>query len=282
MATATVLGTVQDGGFPHAGCVCDRCEQARRRPGRSRRVACLGLVDGSDGFLVDATPDLPRQLPALPHLAGILLTHAHMGHVAGLLWLGKEAMAVRDLPVWLGPRLHTHLSRNEPWATMIREGGLAPRIIEPGVEFSPSPGLVVAAVPVPHRGEWSETWAFRVAGGSRTLLWLPDIDRFEPGLLERLLHGVDLAFLDGTFWSDDELPGRNLAEIPHPRIAVTARELASLRPSAAVSFVHMNHSNPCLDPDSAESIELARIYDRAGLVPVGETPVAGEDLELAI
>lgn len=277
---AIVLGTAQDGGFPHAGCRCARCQGARADPRLARRVACLGLVAGGGGFLVDATPDLPRQLEALPRLSGILLTHAHMGHVAGLLYLGREAMAVRRLPVWAPAGLHAHLARHEPWATLVTAGHVEPRIVEPGRPEQIAPGLEIEGIPVVHRAEWSETVAYRIRGPNRSILWLPDVDRFADGDLERLLDGVDVAFLDGTFFSDDELPGRNLAEIPHPRIRDTAERLAELRPSAAVSFVHLNHSNPCLDPASPESKWLADIFRRAGLRTPGDSPIAPDGLAL--
>lgn len=283
MRKAIILGTAQDGGYPHAGCVSSCCESARRDAARARRVACLGLVADGEGFLVDATPDLPRQVHALPRLSGLLLTHAHMGHIAGLLWLGREAMSVRKLPLFVGPRLlYEHLEENEPWATLLANGHLVPRVVEAGVPFEPAPGLSVTGIPVPHRGEWSETFAFRIEGPDRTLLWLPDIDRFPDGSLEAWLDGVDLAFLDGTFWSASELTGRCPSEVPHPALSETVRRLAKLRPEAAVSFVHLNHTNPCLDPASGETAELATIYREAGLTPADGAPIATEGTELSL
>lgn len=283
MRKAIILGTAQDGGYPHAGCVSACCEGARTDAARVRRVACLGLVADGEGFLVDATPDLPRQVHALPRLSGILLTHAHMGHIAGLLWLGREAMSVRKLPLFVGPRLlYEHLEENEPWATLLANGHVVPRVVEAEKPFEPAPGLSVTAIAVPHRGEWSETFAYRISGPDRTILWLPDIDRFPEGALETWLEGVDLAFLDGTFWSAAELTGRNPAEVPHPALHDTARRLAGLRPRAAVSFVHLNHTNPCLDPASAEAAELAGIYREAGLRSADSAPIAAEGTELSL
>ena len=232
-------------------------------------MVCLGLVDGGGrGFLVDATPDLPTQVESLPALDGLYLTHAHMGHVAGLLWLGKEAMAVRDLTVRAGPRMLEHLEGNEPWATLFGDGHLTPG--------EPDTDLDVEPVEVPHRAEWSETFGFRIRGRSRTLLWLPDIDRFEEGALGSLLDGVDVAYLDGTFWSPDELPGRDLAKIPHPPVRETADALARLRPRARIAFVHLNHSNPLVDPGSEEARLPAARLGGAGIEPAGDAFVARE------
>ncbi len=92
---AVLLGTAQDGGVPQAGCHCALCTRARTHPTRRQWVACLGLVDRAacQSWLIDATPDLPEPLSALHilapdcPLAGIALTHAHVGHYAGLIHL---------------------------------------------------------------------------------------------------------------------------------------------------------------------------------------------------
>lgn len=246
-----VLGTAQDGGLPQPGCRCDNCQAARSDPARAARVACLGILDGKGhGWLVDATPDFRTQVEELPELSGILLTHAHMGHVAGLLWLGKEAMAVRALPLWAGPRLLAHLAGNEPWASLFRDRHLAPETLRSGEPVELAPGLTATPVEVPHRGEWSETFAFRVSGRRRTVLWCPDIDELTAESLPRLLDGVDVAFLDGTFWDGGELPGRDLSEIPHPFIRDTLHLLIRGRIGQDVRFVHLNHTNPLWDPDA--------------------------------
>jgi pyrroloquinoline quinone biosynthesis protein B len=79
---------------------------------------------------------------------------------------------------------------------------------------------------------------------------VPDVDAWErePGLLERLLEGVDVAYLDGTFYDGGELPERNLAEIRHPLMVRTMERLADVarkRPGA-IRFLHLNHTNPVL------------------------------------
>lgn len=280
---AILLGTAQDGGFPHAGCRCDRCSRARFDVTVARRIACLGLVSGDGrGFLIDATPDLPEQVAALPDLSGLLLTHAHMGHIAGLLWLGTEAMAVEGRPLFAGPRLVEFLAGNEPWATLIRDGRLVPEVLDPHAAFDLAADLAVTPVPVPHRAEWSETFGFRIRGPERTLLWLPDIDRFDDGALASLLDGVDAALIDGTFLGPDELPGRDLTKIPHPFVSDTLDRLAELRPAAAVSFVHLNHSNPLILPDSAERREFEERFRAAGLTPSTAAPIAADGEELPL
>jgi pyrroloquinoline quinone biosynthesis protein B len=94
------------------------------------------------------------------------------------------------------------------------------------------------------------------------VLFVPDIDAWErvPGLLQQLLGGVDVAYLDGTFFDGSELPERNLAEIPHPLMTHTMEllaEQARARPGA-LRFLHMNHTNPALHDSAVRSrIEAA-------------------------
>lgn len=280
---ALVLGTAQDGGFPHAGCVCEHCDAARRDPTLARRVACLGLVS-EDGrsFLVDATPDIGSQVLDLPRFSGLLLTHAHMGHVAGLLQLGKEAMAVKKLPVFLGERLRSHLTQNEPWASLFRDEHLVPYPIANEDRFDLASGLSMTVVEVPHRAEWSETFAFRVTGPERTLLYLPDIDFLTADSLSALLEGVDLALIDGTFYAGDELKERDMSEVPHPLVEETMALMETFPFKAAVSFTHLNHSNPLVLESSDASRELGRGYALAGVRPATAGPVARDGEALAL
>ena len=88
-----VLGIAQDGGIPHLGCQQERCVRARDGRGSVEKVASLGLVNRATGaaYLFDATPDFPAQVHALTGGAapdGIFLTHAHIGHYTGLIYLG--------------------------------------------------------------------------------------------------------------------------------------------------------------------------------------------------
>ena len=112
--TVLVLGTAQDGGIPQAGCVCARCVRARKDPSSARLVASIAIVNETEGrvYLIDAGPDIKEQLDrigrAFPLLRrpprrpvdAILLTHAHMGHIVGLLQFGREAIAPRALPLF--------------------------------------------------------------------------------------------------------------------------------------------------------------------------------------
>lgn len=254
---AVVLGIAQDGGVPHIGCRQDLCVAARSDPARRQRVASLGLVDGDARFLIDATPDLPSQVESLwagqapPErrrpLAGILLTHAHVGHYAGLLYLGREALGADHVPVYATPRTARFLRGNAPWSELVARGHVVLHELEPGREHALTPRLRVTPVAVPHRDELSDTVAYVVRGPARSVLYVPDIDKWQrwDRTLADAVAAVDAALLDGTFLDAAEIPGRSQADIPHP----LARETGSLLPlalRARVRLIHLNHTNRLL------------------------------------
>ena len=249
---AVVLGIAQDGGVPHLGCRQKLCVEARRDPSKRRRVASLGLVDTIAGkrFVIDATPDFAEQVARLGALPdGILLTHAHIGHYLGLAQLGREVLNAREMPVYCTSSMARFLRENGPWKRLVTLGNIAIHEIEPDREFALTDSLRVTALRVPHRDEDSDTVAYLVAGPSRKLLWLPDIDKWEKWdrRVEDLVRETDIAFLDGTFSSAGEIPGRSLAEIPHPLVPETVARLSEASvPSPKVFFVHLNHTNRLL------------------------------------
>ncbi len=248
---AVVLGIAQDGGVPHVGCRQKLCVEARRDPSKRRHVASLGLIDRTSGkrFLIDATPDFELQVSRLGGLPdGILLTHAHIGHYLGLALLGREVANAGGMPVFCTPSMAKFLRENRPWSRLVLLGNIAIHEIEPDREFTLTDSLRATALRVPHRDEDSDTVAYVVAGPSRKLLWLPDIDKWEKWdrRIEDVLRTVDAAFVDGTFFSADEIPGRSIAEIPHPLVPETVSRLRNEGLAAGVFFVHLNHTNRLL------------------------------------
>jgi pyrroloquinoline quinone biosynthesis protein B len=106
---------------------------------------------------------------------------------------------------------------------------------------------------VPHRGPWSETVGLEIRGPRKRALYVPDLDDFTPDHdpLDWIAD-VDRLYIDATFFSDDEIPWRDAAQVPHPRVEATLRRFSGLPPSerAKVRFIHLNHTNPLLDPTS--------------------------------
>ena len=65
---------------------------------------------------------------------------------------------------------------------------------------------------------------------------------------------MDIALLDGTFYKNGELPGRDMREVPHPFVEESIQRFSSL-PSTEKSkivFIHFNHTNPLLKKESVE------------------------------
>ena len=272
-----VLGRAQDGGLPHLGCERACCVLARRS-GRVETPACLGIRDLATGrlLLVEATPAIEQQVGMLHEFTktsdrgrspvdGILLTHAHIGHYAGLIQLGREVASTPSTPVWTTPRFADYLRTNGPWSQLVDLKQIELREITPGTTdgttsataFEPLPGLRVEAFLVPHRDEFSDTVAFKFHGPERTVLFCPDVDRWDAheGLLDALLDGVDVAYVDATFYDGRELPGRNILEVPHPPMVRTMELLEEVgrETPGRVRFIHLNHTNPALNRDDLQA-----------------------------
>jgi pyrroloquinoline quinone biosynthesis protein B len=260
-----VLGIAQDGGSPQAGCRKKCCTA-----GRAANVASLALVDPASRrwWLFDATPDfraqwarMTRAAPACT-LAGVFLTHAHIGHYTGLAHLGREVMGARAVPVWAMPRMREFLATNGPWDQLVRLRNIELRPLAADSAIALGDSLAVTPFAVPHRDEYSETVGFRIAGPRGAIAFLPDIDKWErwDRRIEDVLDDVTVAYLDATFFDGTELPGRNMSEIPHPFVVESLQRFAPL-PAATrsrVRFIHLNHTNPALVPGSGERLRIER------------------------
>jgi pyrroloquinoline quinone biosynthesis protein B len=272
-----VLGVAQDGGVPQAG---SPGHPGWSDPGRRRLVVSLGLVDPatSERWMFEATPDFRRQLQRLdavhpvedrPGLSGIFLTHAHIGHYTGLMFLGHESMGASGVPVYAMPRMGEFLAGNGPWSQLVAYENIALRPLVAGVPVRLNDRLTVTPFLVPHRQEFSEVVGFRIDGPRRSALFIPDIDGWEEWdaegtRIEDMLADVDIAFLDATFYAEGEIPGRDMSGFPHPFITHSMERFGPL-PSAVrgrVRFIHLNHTNPALwaESEARRSIEAAGFH----------------------
>ena len=270
-----VLGTVQDGGLPHAGCACSHCERARNDRDDARLIASLAILlpNPREVHLIDATPDLRRQLDrARPHrpssaagldrspVDGVFLTHAHWGHYTGLGFFGFEAIHARGLPVHCSPTMAEFLALNGPWSQLVEFGNIQLLPFEIGRSIALGQGVSVGPIQVPHRDEYADTVGFVIEGPGRRVLYVPDTDSWPawtPPLTE-MIAGIDVAILDGTFYSADELPGRDVSSIGHPLITDTMDLLERLvrERGLSVYFTHLNHSNPALFAETPARREI--------------------------
>lgn len=282
-----VLGIAQDGGVPQAGTK----EHAGWDDSTARRqVVSLALIDpeSSERWLFEATPDLREQLHRLdtvfpvagkPGLAGVFLTHAHMGHYTGLMFFGHESMGASAVPVYAMPAMREYLSTNGPWDQLVRYRNIELMELADETPVRLNGRLVVTPFLVPHRQEYTEVVGYRIDGPSRSVLFIPDIDSWEEfdragTRIEDLIAGVDVAYLDASFFANGEIPGRDMSGFPHPFITHSMDRFADLVAGerTKVRFIHLNHTNPALRADSEarrtirrNGFRVAEEMERVGL-----------------
>jgi len=118
---------------------------------------------------------------------------------------------------------------------------------------------------VPHRPEYSEVVGYRIDGPHKSILFIPDIDSWEEWddlgtHIEDLIEEVDVAYLDASFFDHNEIPGRDMSGFPHPPIVHSMERFAPLsaETKAKIRFIHLNHTNPALRPDSEARATIER------------------------
>ena len=224
-------------------------------------VVSFALVDSSEKkwWLFEATPDLKFQLQYFKTLTGgvynylpegIFITHAHIGHYAGLMQFGKEVMSTKELPVYVLPRMKVFLETNGPWSQLVKLKNIVIHPLKEDAVLSLADKISVEAFRVPHRDEFSETAGFKILTGNKKYLFIPDIDKWEKwsrNIIDEV-KSADVALLDGTFYEGDELPGRKISEVPHPLVTETMElfKNESRTVKSKIFFIHFNHTNPLL------------------------------------
>lgn len=253
-----ILGIAQDAGFPQIGCEKDQCKRYWQGEVGPRHVSSIALVDPSSQstWIFDATPDFKYQLQALKQqvptysLDGIFITHAHIGHYTGLMQLGHEAMGAKEVAVYAMPILSNYLKSNGPWSQLVNYRNIMLNSLQADRPTFLTNELSVTPFLVPHRDEYSETVGYKIQHGETSLLYIPDINKWEvwERSIEEEILKVDYALLDGTFYDSNELPGRDMSEIPHPFIQESIhrfRKLSSVEKQKII-FTHFNHTNPLI------------------------------------
>lgn len=264
MVSLIVLGTIQDAGSPHIGCKKECCTALFNNSDATRKVVSLGVVDYKDDktYLFEATPDITAQLKNLKQFAGtekelpdgIFITHAHIGHYTGLIYLGKEAINATQTPIYVMPKMKTFLEENGPWSQLVTQKNMNIQLLENQKNISLTSQLKVTPYTVPHRDEFSETVGFKIEGPYKKALFIPDIDKWhkwDKNIIDEIKK-VDFAFLDATFYHGEEINTRDVSLIPHPFIEESMRLFKDLPLSEKnkIYFIHFNHTNPVLNNKS--------------------------------
>ena len=266
---AVVLGIAQDAGIPQMGCETPFCKLARRNPALQQTVASIALVDPDthSRWIFDATPNLPEQFDLLKQITGdytnrldgIFLTHAHIGHYTGLMYLGRESMNANGIPAYAMPRMKQMLETNAPWSQLVSLNNIALRPLADKSVVKLNERISVEPFLVPHRDEFSETVGYRIVTNSKTLVYIPDIDKWSKWStsLADVVRSSDYVLIDGTFYADGEI-ARPMSEVPHPFVTETMKLLRDLprKQIAKVWFIHFNHSNPLVQRNKKKIAEV--------------------------
>lgn len=260
-----VLGTIQDAGSPQIGCTKKCCKGLFEHPDKNRKVVSLGLIDHENdkSYLFEATPDFVAQTRMLKNLCspshsempdGIFITHAHIGHYTGLMYLGKESLNTNRIPVYGMPRMNRFLLENGPWSQLANNKNIVPEELTDRRQIKLTGNLSVIPFLVPHRDEFSETVGYEISGPNKKLLFIPDIDKWEKWdtKIEEAIAKADYAFVDATFYDEEEINNRDISTIPHPFIIETMKRFQDLplTEKNKIYFIHFNHTNPVINKNS--------------------------------
>ena len=258
-----VLGVAQDGGVPHLGCSKTCCSTSSV----TRYVSSIMVYNqkSKGSYIFDASPDLAKQLSFMKdkiseNLKGIFLTHAHIGHYSGLMYLGRESFNSKNIPVYAMPRMKKFLETNGPWDQLVSLNNIKINSIINESEIVVEKDLIVKPIEVPHRDEYSETVGYFIKGPKKSAIYIPDIDKWykwDKSIVD-LIRSVDYAFIDATFYDEKEINYRDISEIPHPFVIESMKlfEGFSKEEKSKIYFIHLNHTNPLLDNNSSEYKDL--------------------------
>ena len=181
-----------------------------------------------------------------------------MGHYIGLMELGLEVMNTNLIPVYVMPKMKSFLQENAPFTQLINLKNIKLRQMTENVLIQLNDSINITPFEVPHRNEYSETIGFRIKSSDRSILYISDIDSWDTWDVDinDMIRSNDLLFLDGTFFSDIELPIRNMQDVPHPYIKESLQKFSLLEEvdRDKVYFTHLNHSNPVIKQSSVERL----------------------------
>ena len=265
-----VLGTAQDGGYPHTGCreVC--CREAWNNLKLQRLVSSLAILSGNDCWLIDITSDFSYQLRMIetelngaPRISGIFISHAHMGHYMGLMELGLEVMNTHAIPVYVMGKMKSFLEENAPFTQLIKLNNIKLELIEESAAVQLNEKISIMPFLVPHRNEFSETVGYSIQSARKKVLYISDIDAWNDWEMDinKMIKKHDIAFLDGTFYDKNELKSRNIKDVPHPSIKESIKRFSPLVSidRKKVNFTHLNHTNKVLRQNSDERNEITSL-----------------------
>jgi pyrroloquinoline quinone biosynthesis protein B len=289
-----LLGTAAGGGFPQWNCACAMCAAAGGPDVPARTQDCLAVSpQGTDWYLVNASPDIRAQVIAAPRLApgpgprdtplcGALLTDAELDHTLGLMLLREGG----GLSVWAPAAVRHALGTRFPVQDMVAHYGAwrwspvsAFTALEVSV-FAVSDKRPKYARDSTVAGPWVVAYRLRDPSTGGVLVYAPCLATWPTGF-DEFVDGASCVLLDGTFYSPAEMTGTGTSTgaqhaMGHVPVDGPAGSLARIRAHAGSGtrwmYTHLNNTNPLLDRRSPEY----RTVTSAGI----EVPVDGTSLDL--
>jgi pyrroloquinoline quinone biosynthesis protein B len=289
----TILGSAAGGGFPQWNCNCRNCAGVRsggiRAKPRTQSSLFVRPHEGTDGVLFNASPDILEQIRSRPALqparklrdtaiAGVVLVDGQVDHATGLLMLRERGS---PLPVWCTPAVAEDLSSGHPVFSVLRHYcGVQQNAIPldgAGFQVPAVPDLALRALPVagkaapysPHRhqGAPGDNIGVSITDRQRgvSAFYAPGLQEITPQVFDAMA-GADAVFVDGTFWTDDEMlrlglsssRARDMGHLALSGPGGMVEWLSRLPARTRRILVHINNSNPILDEDSPERAALAQ------------------------
>ena len=277
---ALILGAAAGGGLPQWNCGCPNCNRARKGEIPPQTQSSLAVTgDGVEWAILNASPDIRTQLAATTNLhptglrsmpvRSVLVTNGDIDHVAGLLTLRE----MQPFCLFATESIHGVLSDN-PIFDALNVDVVERRSISLDVPFELVHGVTATLFAVPGKvplyleGETVETelvgeqtvGVALEAEGTRAF-YIPGCATLNAGLRARL-EGADILFFDGTLWTDDEMvraglgkkTGKRMGHMSMSGAEGSMAALSDLNIGRRI-FVHMNNTNPVLDPRSSERAE---------------------------
>lgn len=261
-----ILGIAQDGGLPHIGCNESCCAEAWKKPSSKKNATCIGIIDPKtqQRWIIEASQDLRYQLNYLDTICpkrkkstvldGIFITHGHIGHYMGLIYLEKAMLSSEKIPVYTMPKMGKYLSANRPWKDTIQQKNITLHFLEDQKSVQLNKRISITPFLVPHRADYAETVGYIITGPKKSYVFIPDLDHWE-GMktpIEEYISQTDGALLDATFFNRTELKHRDMSKVPHPTIEESMQQFAVLptKEKKKIHFIHLNHTNPVLNTKS--------------------------------
>jgi pyrroloquinoline quinone biosynthesis protein B len=289
----TVLGSAAGGGFPQWNCNCRNCAGVRdgsvRAKPRTQSSIFVAADGAADGVLFNASPDILQQMRATPALqparavrdtaiAGVVLIDGQVDHATGLFMLRERGS---PLPLWCTDAVAEDLTQGNPVLRVLGHycGVARQRIAPDGTPFAVTgaPGIELRAFALaskaapysPHRDAPAPGDNIGVLISDRTrgrsAFYAPGLGEMTPALFDTMC-GADAVLVDGTFWTDDEMPrlglsrksARDIGHLPQSGEGGMIEWLDRLPARTRRLLIHVNNTNPILDEDSHERATLGQ------------------------